>query len=82
MVIVRALAGFLLLSVALVHAQSAPPSVPELPAPGAAGPVDPSMDEILKRSAKSHDDPESVAGQGWQEHADQLIKEQTAQHGE
>ena len=82
MVIARTLAGFALLSVALVHAQSAPPSVPELPAPDAAGPADPSMDEILNRSAKSHDDPESVAGKGWQEHAEQLVKEQTAQHGE
>jgi len=51
------------------------------PAPVAAPTSDSSVDAILKRSAEAVDHPADVAGGGWQEHADALVKQQVEQNG-
>jgi conjugal transfer pilus assembly protein TraW len=79
MVIARAIFLAALLCGA-AHAQqaSAPAPAPATTTPAEAA----SVQAILKRSADAVNNPQNVAGSGWQEHADALVKQQMATHGD
>lgn len=80
MVIVRAALASLLLC-AVAHGQStATPTTP--PASQVAAPAaNTDVDSILKRSANAVEHAQDVAGSGWQEHADALVKDHLEKNG-
>jgi conjugal transfer pilus assembly protein TraW len=77
MVTVRAAALIGMLWSAVAFAQASGPQETPVAAPTS----DASVDGILKRSADAVKHPEAVAGSGWQEHADALVKEQSEKNG-
>ncbi|MHB8742098.1 MAG: TrbC family F-type conjugative pilus assembly protein [Sulfuricaulis sp.] len=73
MVTARALLLALLVC-GFAHAQTPAPST-------ASSSANADVDAILKKSAKVINNPKAVVGEGWQEHADALVKEQTKSNG-